>query len=175
MKNNTQLFILILLIAVSSTAQTVLPAFEISTEEVDGKTISLYKNEPFTGFSIQTLKNGKPISWVSYKNGLADGQWQEWYENGNLRFDSYWKEGKGHGPWKYFHENGKLRQEEFFDMDAAIGIFKSFWPNGQLRLNSSWLQGQKHGMWTYYDESGSPIKTEMYLNDALIASNPIIK
>ena len=31
------------------------------------------------------------------KDGLPNGQWQEWFENGKLKYNAYWKEGKGHG------------------------------------------------------------------------------
>ena len=170
MKNiKTHLFLVVLFsIAMTISAQTVIPAYDLETKDVNGVNLNVYEDKPFTGFSIQTQKNGKPISWISYKNGLPDGQWQEWYPNGNLRFDSFWKEGKGHGSWKYFHEDGKIRQEEFFDMDAAIGIFKSYWPNGTIQLRSSWLYGKKHGEWTYYDQQGVPIKKENYAENELI-------
>lgn len=160
---------ILLLFATVLVAQQVVSADALTTKDLNGQTITYFGEEPFTGFSIQQ-KNGKTVSWITFKNGMANGHWQEWYENGNLRFDAYWKDGKGHGQWRYFHENGKIRQEEFYDMDSAVGLFRNYWSNGKIRLLSSWLNGEKHGFWTYYDNSGSIVKKETYENGEIMGA-----
>jgi antitoxin component YwqK of YwqJK toxin-antitoxin module len=149
-------------------AQTIIGFSEVSKTQKNGVEIVVYQNTPYTGITTETYENGKPKSWISYKEGLADGSWQEWYENGKLKFNSTWKKGKGHGLWEYFHENGTLRQEEFYAMDIPTGVFRDFYNNGQLKVQASWLGGMKEGRWTYYSEDGMLRKTEIYRDGKLI-------
>lgn len=168
MKRTVRLVTLTILWSFITQAQQVVKADELKTAMVNEISLSTFNGKPFTGFAVQYQNSGRPISWITYKDGLADGQWQEWYENGNLRFNASWKEGKGHGQWRYYHENGQVRQEEFFDMDIAQGFFRSYWPNGNLQLLSSWLDGKKHGEWIYYDDRGNTVKREAYQNGEIL-------
>ncbi len=62
------------------------------------KEITTFQEKPLTGVLIENHPNGKPKSWTKMKDGLPDGLWQEWYENGQLKFNAYWLAGKGHRP-----------------------------------------------------------------------------
>lgn len=134
----------------------------------NGLEATTYEGKPITGFLTESYPNGKLKTWITVKDGIANGLWQEWYENGKLKFNANWLDGKGHGLWEYYHENGNLRQEEFYNMDIPIGIFRVFYDNGQLKGKTSWLNGKKDGIWTYYNEVGMLLKTEIYGDNKLI-------
>lgn len=132
--------------------------------------LTTFEGKPFTGFVTESYQNGKQKTWITVKDGLSNGQWQEWLVNGILRFNAYWKDGKGHGLWQYFHDNGKLKYEESYIMDIPNGISRAYYDNGQLKDDFFWLQGKKQGVWTSYSETGVVIKTEIYDDNKLISA-----
>lgn len=154
-----------------SFGQKTIDVSKIQTVEENGIKISTFNGKPFSGHITESFSDGKPKSWQTVKDGLVNGLWQEWYENGQLKYNAFWIDGKGHGLWEYYHENGVLRQEEFYNMDIPTGIQKYFYNNGQLKSKSSWLNGKKHGIWTYFNESGNLLKTEVYAEDKLVSTN----
>jgi len=80
------------------------------------------------------------------KNGLANGLWQEWLENGNLRYDANWKDGKAQGLWKYFHDNGILRYEEAYILDIPNGISRSYYNSGVLQNDFFFSEEKNRGL-----------------------------
>ena len=134
-------------------AQQIVEVSDTETKIAKNVEIIYHDGKIFTGVVIEQYDNGKPKLFKTVKNGLADGLWQEWYPNGNLRFNAQWKTGKGHGLWKYYHENGVVRQEEFYDMDIPIGIFRTYYNSAQVETISYWLNGKKQST-EKYDENG---------------------
>jgi antitoxin component YwqK of YwqJK toxin-antitoxin module len=159
-----------LILFFSSYAQAVVEKSKTQNVEKDGVNITTFDDQPYSGYLVETYQNGKPKTWITMKNGLANGLWQEWLENGNLRYNAYWKAGKGHGLWQYFHDNGSLRYEEAYLDDIPNGISRAYYNNGQLMQDSFWLKGKKHGVWSYYSETGVLLKTEIYDNNELIST-----
>ena len=142
------------------------------TKEItkEGVGLTTFEGKPFTGFVTENYPNGKPKTWITKKDGLSNGQWQEWLENGKLRYNAYWKDGKGHGLWQYFHDNGILKYEESYIMDIPDGISRAYYDNGQLKDDFFWLQGKKQGVWTSYSETGVVLKTEIYDDNKLVST-----
>jgi antitoxin component YwqK of YwqJK toxin-antitoxin module len=141
----------------------------------DGVELTAFEGKPFTGFVTESYPNGKPKTWKTIKDGITNGQWQEWSENGTLRYNAYWKDGKGHGLWQYFHDNGALKYEESYILDIPTGISRSYYNSGRLEHDFFYLNGKKDGIWSYYNEAGVLIKTETYQNDSLLSTKEIGK
>ena len=165
------ILLLCLLFAAPMFGQAIAKYSEITKTKKDGMEYAYHDGSLFTGFLIEHYDDGKPKSWVTMKDGLPEGHWQEWYPNGRLKYSANWKQGKGHGLWEYFHENGVIRQLEFYNMDIPMGIFRDHYNNGQLKQQSNWLNGKKEGVWTYYDEAGRLTKTEVYENNELLSTS----
>ena len=160
----------ILLFSFYSNAQTIVEKSKTEKTEINGKKIRTFENKPFSGFLTEYYANGKPKTWITMKDGLANGSWQEWLENGNLRYDANWKDGKAQGLWKYFHDNGALRYEEAYIMDIPNGISRAYFNSGVLQHDFFFLQGKKQGNWSYYSETGILLKTEIYENGVMIST-----
>ncbi|NJO86830.1 MAG: toxin-antitoxin system YwqK family antitoxin [Lewinella sp.] len=156
--------------ALTSFGQTVIDGSKTQKISKEGMELTLFEGKPFTGFITESYPNGKSKTWITMKDGLANGQWQEWLENGQLRYNAYWLNGKGHGLWQYFHENGRLKYEESYIMDLPNGISRAYYDNGQLKDDFFWLQGQKQGVWTSYSETGVVLKTEIYDDNKLVST-----
>lgn|GEM_PF-900789 len=74
------------------------------------------------------------------KDGLVDGPWLTWYDNGQLMSERRMKLGKEHGQQR------------------------SWWPNGQLMMEGISYEGNRYKGFKYWSITGAPaaldIKTE---------------
>ena len=93
-------------------------------------------NEIFTG-NVTGIQNGKVI------NGLKEGEWKGFYENGNILWSGFYNKGLNVSKWIEYHNNGKV---------FSIGFYKS---------------GKKIGVWSFYDKQGKKIADEIYKNDTV--------
>lgn len=164
------LVFIVFISALSANGQTFIDVSKTKKITKEGVELTTFEGKPFTGYLTETYPNGKQKTWKTLKNGITNGQWQEWLENGKLRYNSYWKDGKGHGLWQYFHDNGIVRYEESYILDVPDGISRAYYNNGQLKDDFFWLQGKKQGEWTYYSETGILLKTEIYDDNILVST-----
>ena len=81
-------FILFLILSFKSIAfgQSIIDVSKSKKIAKDGIELTTFEGKSFTGFLTEIYPYGKPKTWTSMKNGLPDGLWQEWYENGHLKF-----------------------------------------------------------------------------------------
>ena len=156
--------------SLTSFGQTVVDVSKTQKTTKNGVEITTFEGKPFTGFLTENYPNWKPKTWITMKDGLANGHWQEWLESGKLRYNAYWKDGKGHGLWQYFHDNGKLRYEESYILDIPVGISRAYYDNGQFKDDFFWLHGKKQSVWTSYSETGVVLKVEFYDDNKLVST-----
>ncbi len=162
------LVIIVFFSALSVNGQSFIDVSKTKKITKEGVEITTFEGKPYTGYLIETYPNGKQKIWKTMKDGITNGQWQEWLENGKLRYNAYWKDGKGHGLWQYFHDNGKLKYEESYILDIPNGISRAYYDNGQIKEDMFWLQGKKQGVWTSYSETSIVLKTEIYDDNNLV-------
>ena len=90
----------------------------------EGTYYKKFSDVPFTGKT-----EGKEQG--SFKNGLREGPWVGYWENGQLFYKGDYKNGKEEGPW--------------------VG----YWENGQLFYKGDYKNGKKEGSWVHYNKDGS--------------------
>lgn len=119
---------------------------ELSMTEVTGKTSNgLYRyyakgeSQPFTGVLYAKYPNGQLSSCQEFVNGVGQGSWINYYENGNYKEVGTYEQNLVQGPIQKFHPNGRLQAE---------GRYKDW----RIRV----------GTWKYYDEQGRLLKMEDY-------------
>ena len=78
---------------------------------------------PFTG-----KVTGK--TQCSFKNGLMDGNYVEYYDNGSMEKKGRFIKGKKDGIWHYYNENGKLLTEGSFKNDVKHGSWIEYFDDG---------------------------------------------
>ena len=103
----------------------------IATEEykrgvLDGKSISYYP------------KTKQPAQILNYKNGLKNGE------------------------FKKFFQDGKLMTEGTYKNDSLEGEFTLYYHNGKIELKGWYKAGRETGNWQYYDENGNPVSEDEY-------------
>ncbi|MGQ9847496.1 MAG: toxin-antitoxin system YwqK family antitoxin [Bacteroidales bacterium] len=102
----------------SSSAQKVVKYEDL--EEINGVFYLKDSKTPFTGKCITTFPNGKLGMGGYIKNGLRDGEWIWFYENGNKKRFCVYKNGVKHGTSIFYYKNGQKKSEIIFDNDKNI-------------------------------------------------------
>ena len=83
-----------------------------------------FTNVPFNG-KVTGREQG------SFKNGVEDGAWVEYWDNGQLSDEGNYKKGKKDGSWV------------------------TYYPNGQLWVKGNYKNGKKEGAWFFYEPNGT--------------------
>ena len=48
----------------------------------------------------------------NYKNGLLEGTFTQWFDNGKVDYIAKYEKGRPTGTWKYYSKDGKLISEQ---------------------------------------------------------------
>ena len=89
-------------------------------------------------------------------------------ENLNAQNNKTDKNGLRQGEWVDYHENGNIRYKGQFKDNEPIGIFEYYNPEGKIIAKGQYLNKKKDGQWQYFsDKDGSLILTEDYQNGTL--------
>ena len=105
---------------------------------------NLIKSGEFLIKSIPDFHNGRDLVKGVQKNGLWDGPYEEYYENGLLGIKGTYKDGE------------------------RDGFFEIYYRKGQLRLNATYKDGVLDGPFEEYDKSGKLSKKGIYENGKFI-------
>lgn len=89
----------------------------------------IYKSEFISPIDDERAKLGidpDDLRDYYFKNGklkLRHGQFELYYDNGNMLGKGFYEKGYRVGAWQYFHENGQIWQRGFFKSNGdRLGI-----------------------------------------------------
>lgn len=119
---------------------------------------------PYNGPVVSHGDNGKIELTGTLKNGLRDGHWSEYYEDGAPASEGDYRNNQEVGPWKYWFEHGVLQCEGTFEAGASTGVWKTYYENGKPESEGTYTNGKKEGSWKIYDEKTGALSTEKYEN-----------
>lgn len=132
----------------------------------------------FTGKVVDYTMDGEIICSINYdKEGKKNGEYLEYYDNGNLKIKGNYLNNSKSGSWTYYYSNGKIHQTiEFIENDFKVieqidgsgqatvkngnGIWSSIRENGILKGLVE--NGYKEGKWTFESLEGNLIGYEIY-------------
>jgi len=106
-----------------------------------------FSEVPFTG-KTTGQEQGK------LKNGLKEGSWVRYNENGQLKRKGDYKNGKREGSWVYYHDNGQLDSKGDYKNGKQEGSWFTYFQNGQLSSKGDFNNGKKEGSWVTYHYYG---------------------
>jgi antitoxin component YwqK of YwqJK toxin-antitoxin module len=127
---------------------------------VNGKidAVEKYRNDSLIGI-IEYYENGIIKFYGEYKDYLPEGIEYTNHPNGIRESEGVNHNGMRQGTWKYFTEEGVLRsQTEYID---NIGYGKIFDSKGKLYGEGQIYYNHEFGRWTYYNKKGK----EKYYTD----------
>jgi hypothetical protein len=85
-----------------------------------------------------------------------------WHNNGHKRLEVLAKNGLRNGPWTEWYEDGKLRAQGNYVNDQLDGKLQFFHPSGAKWAERSYHEGQRDGEWIEWDESGKELERTRY-------------
>src|SRR5690606_38124495 len=106
-----------------------------------------YVNGVEEGEWTSWFENGQQKTIGTFKAGKMDGLWRGWFPNGDPDYEGNYKDDLEHGPWKLYHQSPPNKE---------IG--------GRVREEGSYVEGKKNGRWTTYSIHGTPIAEGVYAN-----------
>jgi antitoxin component YwqK of YwqJK toxin-antitoxin module len=128
----------------------------------DGCNGMTYEGELYSGKYVKYYGDdgyGDVKAQGSYKDGVMDGLWEYYYENGQLYSKGTFLNGEFEGAWEYNYENGQLLSKGSYQNGEKDGVWEEFnYINGKLSTWGSYLKGKQNGVWKYYNKDGDLIK-----------------
>ncbi len=111
------------------------------------------------------LKKGVIIGkGIVDENGLKQGPWSEFYDNGAKKGDGKYKDNKKIGYWKFYFKNGNIEQEGMYNSKGnAEGEWKWYFVKGNELLVQNFQDGIEEGPMIEYDDTGKVVTKGEYI------------
>lgn len=120
-----------------------------------------YLNRKKTGV-WEYRKGERLLTREEYSGDKLDGTSFKYYANGKVAESKTWKEGVLSGAWNVFYDNGQLKFGTFFVGGKLQGPLKAYGYEGQKSVEGAYCNDLKEGVWRYYDETGKLIRERKY-------------
>jgi hypothetical protein len=104
----------------------------------------------------EKIVNGKPVKdgvFVAYGTGT------------DRMIQGYYRDGVQDGEWTTWYENGVRSAVDHYRNGLQEGLHISWYANGVKALEGNYRGGKREGVWTRWDPSGVTSKQETYRDD----------
>lgn len=89
--------------------------------------------------------------------GRRQGQWTDFYPNGQKRYEGQFKNDKCKGTFRYYDEQGNLQATNEFDKTGEKCLNKTYAPNGRVIATGYYVNQKKEGEWKYFDKNSGQL------------------
>ena len=162
MKEKTLILFLMFLSLSALKAQKKVHVSEIEERNIGGKTI-LYANEvQYDGIVYENYIH--PKLKYSVENGIKNGPYELYYENGQLKRKTSFKDDKYNGPYEEYFENGQIKIKTSFRLGKYHGPLVMYYKNGQIEAEGNHIEGGYDGIQKKYYENGNLKSSISYQN-----------
>ena len=125
-------------------------------------------DEPYTGKVFDFYENGQKKLDGNYRNGLMNGKWTYYHENGQIYVQGRFIDGDGSnlselsgvpfngrtGRWNGWFKNGQKKSEGTYRNGNLIGKYETWFENGQKWYEGTFKNGELDGVRTEWYENG---------------------
>lgn len=130
----------------------------------DGKLKMMYQIDKHTGAKYGSYKEydvatSTLLAERNYKNNKLEGVEKIYFPSGQIDGELNYKDGIHDGTFKYYYEDGTLKQQGNYVQGNIEGILNSYYPTGALKEEVTHVDGLTQGIFKEYNENGT-IKTE---------------
>ena len=110
-------------------------------------------------------------------NGMKQGHWKFFWENGNLKLDGYYQNDKKSGFFKHYDKDGNFSQIEKWENDILIEDALQtkqldrkvdYHPNGKIKTVAYFYKGVPDGVRREYSPDGVVVNSYMFRQGILI-------
>ena len=116
-------------------------------------------------FSIASLENKKQITGF-FEKGKKTGEWNYYFNNGNLKFKENYLNGMQTGMCHSYNNSAQLLTISHYKNDALNGVYEIY-DSGTLNEISHYIDGTQNGPFYSYYADGT-LKTEGFLVDGKV-------
>lgn len=139
-----------------------------------------FYNGKYTDYLV---KGNIVIECGSYSSNQKNGEFIDYYPNGNVKKKGEYKNNQLFGNWYYYYSNGQLKailsfsEKDFqpiecrdslnrLTLENGTGIWETeIYVKGESgRLIAKFKKGKRHGIWKYVNNDGKEILSEEYIN-----------
>lgn len=90
------------------------------------------------------------------------------YSTGEKLMEGPIKDNKRNGQWNSWYEDGNLWSEGNYVEDVRVEKTRVYFENGQLRIDGQYNNGAREGFWRFYDEEGKLIQEVEFTADSIV-------
>ncbi len=131
--------------------------------------LGTYKDGILNGRYVKYFENGKIEEQGQYKNGKAEGEWIHYYFYYDKSLIRNYRNGEAHGYFYNFDINEDTTQIRFFVNGSEHGVTKHMdEQTGKITLVEPWNMGKRHGIRKYYNSEGIPELYQYYIEGEMI-------
>ena len=94
------------------------------------------------------------------------------WPSGKVKMQGNYKDGKRTGEWQSFFESGQLNSDEFYTDGKNDGKVDVYYENGQKRYEGENHDGKLSGIWHFWNENGKLVKTVDYTKTPPVTTTP---
>jgi len=122
--------------------------------------------EKLTSVAVNYFEDGTPQQVLYYSIKGSDSilvKHIEYHPNRSVYIEGGYKNGKREGEWNSWYENGNLWSIGTFKSGVQVGKTMTYYENGNLRYTGNYDSNEKRiGAWKFYDEDGNLLDTIEY-------------
>ncbi len=107
------------------------------------------------GYWKYFFKNQLLASEGAFNNGVKEGLWKTYYEDGNIKEIMNYQNGKLNGEYTYFYKNGAPSTKVKYTADFYDGTLELYYATGQIKQSMEYKMGKQIGKEIYYNSNGS--------------------
>ncbi|MEM9848503.1 MAG: TonB family protein [Bacteroidota bacterium] len=109
--------------------------------------------------------------YITYDNGKKNGQYAEWYDNGNQWKEGEYKNDVRVGIWKNYHfATGTVSEYGAYEAGERAGTWIRLDQSGNKQSSYEYVDGKKDGAYEIWNDAGTLIEKGTYKKDELIES-----
>lgn len=127
--------------------------------------VAYYKDQPYTGASFTFWDNKRINEEFHWVNGVKEGFYKEFTEEGILVTEVIYVNGLRHGAYRYFYPEGGMQSEGTFYNNQLDGEVKGYYKNGFPKYYTVYTRGIRHGKSITWFATGAIEQIATFVND----------
>lgn len=121
----------------------------------------IYVDDILEGF-VELYDNGIMKMNIKYSNNVPNGVGYFFHRSGYINAIAWYKEGLLEGPFLVFSEEGALVRRSSYKENKQHGATITYHPNGMIFESGQYKENQKDGTWVMKDATGKLMQTIVY-------------
>ncbi|MCQ2350997.1 MAG: toxin-antitoxin system YwqK family antitoxin [Paludibacteraceae bacterium] len=115
-----------------------------------------YKGKERDGvWKFYSTKDGHTIMLITYNNGVKDGQYIEYFDNGVVLDSMNYSADKIEGERTKYFKNGQKLAVMNYKAGVADGHYVSYFDTGELDSEGNFKNGKRDGVWKFTQANGT--------------------